>query len=135
MMPTWVAILGGVAALVGSAGIGGLLKVWLDHKRGKRHQTDSVALALVETLTARVDKLEKQQAIERDRCDDELRVVRHRIQGWKQLFYSLLHLFDMPAKQRADALNGVRSEMAALEAAEKAETGAMFGGRHVEPAE
>lgn len=134
MTQFWL-IVGAVGALIGSAGVGGMLKAWLDHKRGQRAQTDEVALALVRTLTERVDKLEAGQVIERQRCDDELRVLRHRINGWKQLFYSLLHLFDMPAKQRSTALDAVRQEMATLEHTEAAETGAMLGARHVEAAE
>lgn len=125
-LATILAIFG---ALGGTAGIAAVMKVWLDHKRGKRKQTDEVALALVDTLKERVDKLEDTIASERQRCDDELRIVRHRIQGWKQLFYSVLHVIDMPARQRKDRLEGVRMEMAALEEAEKAETGNMMGAR------
>lgn len=117
------------AALLGSAGLGGVLKTWLDHKRGKRKQTDDVALALVEKLEKRIDSLEESQESERQRCDAELRILRHRIGGWKQLFYSLLHLFDLPAAQRRNTLEAVRQEMAALEQAERTETGAMLGAR------
>lgn len=138
----WVAIASVIATLIGGAGVAGVLKVWLDHKRGKRKQTDDVSLAWAakfeqraEQAEDRIAKLEDQQAIERQRCDDELRIVRHRIQGWKQLFYSLLHLFDMPQRQRKDTLEAVRKQMAALEQAEAAETGAMLGARHQEPAE
>ena len=128
----WLTVLATLGALVGTAGLGGILKTWLDHKRGKRAQTDSVALALVEKLEGRIDKLESSLAGERQRCDDELRILRHRIGGWKQLFYSLLHLFDMPAGQRRKTLEAVRKEMAALEQAEAAETGAMLGARQKE---
>ena len=105
------------------------MKTWLDHSRGKRKQTDEVALALVAKLEERVEKLESALDEERRRCDDELRLLRHRIGGWKQLFYSLLHLFDMPERQRKETLEAVRKEMAALERAEAAETGAMLGAR------
>ncbi|GEM_PF-6071955 len=124
-----LAWIGAAIGVLGSAGLGGLVKTWLDHKRERRAQSDGVALELVKQLTERVDKLERSLAEERARCEAELRMMRHRIGGWKQLFYSLLHLFDLPARQRKDTLDSVRREMAALETAEKAETGAMLGAR------
>lgn len=133
-MSVWT-IVAVAAGLIGSAGLGGMLKTWLDHQRGKRAQSDSVALALVEKLEKRIDGLEAAQAEERTRCDDELRILRHRIGGWKQLFYSLLHLFDMPARQRKDTLETVRKQMATMEQAEAAETGAMLGARQRDAAE
>lgn len=133
-MTVWT-ILAAAGALIGSAGIGGLFKAWLDHKRGKRAQSDNVALALVGKLEKRIDALEAAQALERERCDDELRILRHRIGGWKQLFYSLLHLFDMPARQRKDTLAAVRLQMDTLEQAEATETGAMLGARQKEAGE
>lgn len=57
------------------------------------------------------------------RCEAELRLVRHRVRGSRAMIYSLLHLFDMPAEQRAAALASIRTELAAMEQAEATETG------------
>lgn len=118
-----------IASLIGAGGAGGLIKTWLDHKRGKRAQTDQVALELVERLERRVEKLERSLDEERERCESEMRMLRHRIGGWKQLFYSLLHLFDLPDRQRRETLEKIRAQMAELEKVEAAETGAMLGAR------
>lgn len=118
-----------IAGLLGSAGLGGVFAKYLDHKAGERKQTDEVALAMAQRLGERVDKLEKQQVIERERCDVELRNLRHRISGWKQLFYSLMHLLDLPEGRRREALGTIRDQMATLEQTEALETGALMGSR------
>lgn len=119
------AIVAIVAGILGSAGLGGVLKTWLDHQRGKRKQTDDVAMGLVEKLEKRIEKLEADLDLERARCDAELRVLRHRMNNQRTMIYSLLHLFDVPAGKRKDMLAGIRTELAALEQAEATEKGAV----------
>ncbi|WP_066795015.1 hypothetical protein [Sphingomonas soli] len=114
-------IVSGIMALVGTAGIGGMLKTWLDHSRGKRKQTDDVALALVNRLESRVEKLEGDLEKERARCDAELGVHRHVNKNQRTMIYALLHLFDMPAARRKVALVSIRTELAAMEMAEAQE--------------
>lgn len=123
----WVAVLTSLGALLGAAGLGGWFKTWLDHKAGKRKQTDEVALELVGKLTGRVEKLERDLVDERARCEIELRLLRHDKNRLHQLIYSLLHLFDVPARQRKVLLDSVRGELAAMEAASAAEKGAVIG--------
>lgn len=120
-MPTWLTISTLIIGAIGTAGIGGMLKTWLDHLRGKRKQTDEVALSLVQTLESRVGKLEGDLEKERARCDAELGVHRHRLVNQRTIIYSLLHLFDMPATRRKDALTNLRKEIAAMEQAEATE--------------
>lgn len=117
----WLAILGVLATLVGTAGLGGMLKTWLDHKRWKRKDTDEVALELVKRLEGRVTKLEGDLERERAACAADLAVHRHRINNQRQMIYSLLHLFEMPATRRRDALTAIRSEIAGMENAEATE--------------
>jgi hypothetical protein len=112
-----------LGAILGPAGIGFLLKTWLDHQRGKRKQSDDVAMALVEKLEARVEKLEGSLEREQERCEAMLGVHRHRINNQRTLIYSLLHLFDMPAARRKAALVIVRAELASMEQAEAVEKG------------
>jgi hypothetical protein len=59
---------------------------------------------------------------ERDRCDAELRLVKHRERRSRQMIYSLLHLFDLPATRRKETLASIRNELAAIETAEAAES-------------
>jgi hypothetical protein len=137
-------VLGCLAALVGTAGLGGILKTWLDHKRGKRAQTDSIALALVGKQGARIDALERELKTERERCEDrlqkieaeqhaerrrsdvELRHLRHRANNMRQIIYALLHLFDVPTRQRKGMLAGIREELLAIETAETIEKGSLL---------
>jgi len=135
-LPSWITIAGMVFGAIGTAGIGGMLKTWLDHLRGKRRQSDEVAMGLVERLETRVGLLEGKldsadEAIkeERARCDAELGVHRHRIRNQRQIIYSLLHLFDVPAARRKDMIAGVRADLAAMEQAEAAEIGAVRAAR------
>jgi hypothetical protein len=60
---------------------------------------------------------------ERRRCEAELRVVRHRTRNQRQIIYSLLHLFDLPATRRKELLASIRADLAALEQAEATESG------------
>jgi hypothetical protein len=129
-IPTWVTIAGMVFGAVGTAGIGGMLKTWLDHTRGTRKQSDDVAMGLVAVLETRVGTLEGKledadegMKQERARCDAELGVHRHRINNQRTIIYSLLHLFDVPAGRRKEMLANVRAELAAMEQAEAAEKG------------
>lgn len=122
-IPTWVSIFGVIFGAIGTAGIGGMLKTWLDHTRGKRKQSDEVAMALVERLEARVAVLEGSLEQERTRCDAELGVHRHRINNQRLIIYSLLHLFDVPVARRKEMLANVRAELAAMEHAEAHEKG------------
>jgi hypothetical protein len=120
---TPLTILGVLAALLGTAGLGGVLKTWLDHQRGKRKQSDDVAMALVEKLEARVEKLEGSLEREQERCEAMLGIHRHRINNQRTIIYSLLHLFDMPAARRKAALVIVRADLASMEQAEAVEKG------------
>ena len=77
---TWAAIvIGLLTTLIGGAGIGGMLKTWLDHRRAARSQTDEVALTLVGKLEGRIESVEAEQRQERARCEAQLAALRHRV--------------------------------------------------------
>jgi hypothetical protein len=59
---------------------------------------------------------------ERIRCEAELRIVRHRTKNQRQIIYSLLHLFDLPAARRKEMLASIRADLAAIEEAEATES-------------
>jgi uncharacterized membrane-anchored protein YhcB (DUF1043 family) len=48
-------------------------------------------------ITETEEKLRQELRDERAHCEKELRLVRHRERGGRQIIYSLLHLFDMPS--------------------------------------
>jgi hypothetical protein len=96
-------------------------KMSLDHLRVKRKATDDVALTLVGRLETRVLKLEGDIEHERDRCEALLGVHRHKIRNQRTIIYALLHLFDMPAARRKEALVRVRADLAVMEQAEAQE--------------
>jgi hypothetical protein len=120
-LPTWANIIIAVVGVIGTAGIGGMLKTLLDHKRGVRAQSDGVALALVEKLEARIGKLEDDLDTERKRCEAELGVHRHRLNNQKQIIYALLFVFEMPPERQPEAVKRVREDLARLEQAEATE--------------
>jgi hypothetical protein len=128
ILPTWVNIIIAVVGVIGTAGIGGMLKTLLDHKRGVRAQSDGVALALVEKLEARIGKLEDDLDTERKRCEAELGVHRHRLNNQKQIIYALLFVFEMPPERQPEAVKRVREDLARLEQAEATEKAIIAGG-------
>ena len=128
ILPVWANIIIAVIGVIGTAGIGGMLKTWLDHKRGARAQTDNVALALVEKLETRIGKLEDDLDTERKRCEAELGVHRHRLNNQKQIIYALLFVFEMPPERQAEAVKRVREDWARLEHAEATEKAIIAAG-------
>jgi len=126
----WPAIISIILTIIGSAGVGGLLKTWLDYKRGSRKQTDDVALSLVHQQNARILILEEQQVRERDKCDRELRVLRHQMANVDSAFDGFLMMVEaMPEKagEIAASIRKQRGEQRQAEAVEKA--AAMTGGQ------
>lgn len=69
------------------------------------------------------ERLRKELREERDRCNAEMRILRHRDRHRRQIIYSLLHLFDLPAARRKPLLASIRSELASIEQAEATESG------------
>lgn len=138
-VPWWVAVITACAALVGSAGIGGILKTWFDHKRGARAQTDSVALSLVETLSLRVTQLEEKAESDQASCEERLRdqkaesdrklamqdnqlmIMRHRIRNGRQIIYSMISIMELPTTKRLASLDRIRKELGSMEQAEATE--------------
>jgi hypothetical protein len=120
-LPTWANIIIAVVGVIGTAGIGGMLKTLLDHKRGVRAQSDGVALDLVKQLSERVKTLEAAREQDHAKCEAELQVHRHRINNQRTMIYSLLHLFGLPPDQQTEAVKRVREDLARLEQAEATE--------------
>jgi hypothetical protein len=121
----WVALLGILGTLFGGAGLGGILKTWLDHKRGVRKDTDEVALSLVNQLKQRVETLETASERERVLCDARLAVQRHRINNLSSNFDALLLLIEMAPEKAAEMVAKIKERRAAQEQAEAVEKAAL----------
>lgn len=125
MTASWFYIVSIMGGFVGSAGLGGMLKTWLDHKRGVRKATDEVALSLVTQLTNRIEILEAESARERVLCDAKLGIQRHRINNLSGNFDALLLLIEMAPEKAADMVAKIKERRSQQEQAEAVEKAAL----------
>lgn len=123
-----MAILTFLMTIIGSAGLGGLFKTWLDHKRGARKQTDDVALALVQQLTERITRLEDQQVRERENCDNELRAMRHKLNNIDAAFDGVMFAIEATPENAKDIVAKAREARATQRQQEAQETAALLMG-------
>lgn len=123
--PHWVAIVSGIATVLGSVGLGGMLKTWLDYRRGMRQGTDEVAMGLVDKLTKRVETLEREQAHERAVCDANLKVMRHRLNNVAATFDSLMMMIELAPDRASEIIKLVKERRAAQETMEGMERAAV----------
>lgn len=73
-------------------------------------------------ITETEERMRTELRAERARCEKELRIVRHRERGSRQIIYSLLHLVNMPPGERREgALESVRATLTELERVEAIE--------------
>jgi hypothetical protein len=82
-------------------------------------------------ITQTEEKLRQELRDERMHCERELRLVRHRERGGRQIIYSLLHLFNMPSgEKREGALEVIHATLSEMERVEAMEAGlgAAMGG-------
>jgi len=86
-IPAWAPMCG---AALGGGGLGAGLRPILDYWKGRRRQTDEVAMGLVEKLQARIERLEESSAAERQLCDAKLSVLRHELKNVQGNFDALL---------------------------------------------
>lgn len=99
--PAWAPLFG---AAVGGGGIGAGFRPILDYWRSRRHQTDEVAMGLVEKLQARIDRLEEAQVAERQLCDAKLSVLRHELRNVQGNFDALLLAIEVAPEKAAEVV-------------------------------
>lgn len=104
--PAWGPLFG--AALSGG-GIGAGMRPVLDYWKGRRRQTDEVAMGLVEKLQARIDRLEQSQAAERQLCDAKLSVLRHELRNVQGNFDALLLAIEVAPEKAAEVVARVKA--------------------------
>jgi hypothetical protein len=105
--PAWAPLWG---AALGGGGIGAGLRPVLGYWKGRRRQTDKMAMELVETLQARIERLEEAQAAERQLCDAKLSVLRHELRNVQGNFDALLLAIEVAPEKAAEVVAKVKAQ-------------------------
>ncbi|WP_420137719.1 hypothetical protein [Sphingomonas sp.] len=106
---TWAALFG---AAIGGGGIGAGLRPVLDYWKGRRQQTDEVAMGLVEKLQARIERLEESSLAERALCDAKLSSLRHELKNVQGNFAALLLAIEVAPERAAEVVAKVNARYA-----------------------
>lgn len=115
----WFGYVALIVAALGSIGLGGMLKTWLDHKYKSRKATDDMATAIVDHMTRRLSSVERHGRI----CEANLGVLRHRLNNLSGCFDATLLLIEMAPEKSADLVQKIkelRQTQMLAEAAERA---------------
>lgn len=108
-----------VAVLLGSGGIGYLLKVVLGHRRSVRKQTDDMASNVVGVYAGRLAFVERHAVI----CDAELAHSRHKVNNLGGTFDSMLMMLEVSPEKMPEIIARTKEKRARdieMEAAERA---------------
>jgi hypothetical protein len=109
-MPAWAPLFG---AALGGGGLGAGMRPILDYWKGRRAQTDEVAMSLVEKLQTRIERLEEAQLAERQLCDAKLSVLRHELKNVQGNFDALLLAIEVAPEKAAEVVAKIKSRRAA----------------------
>jgi len=109
-MPAWAPLFG---AALGGGGLGAGLRPVLDYWKGRRAQTDAVAMGLVEKLQTRIERLEEAQVAERQLCDAKLSVLRHELKNVQGNFDALLLAIEVAPEKAAEVVAKIKRRRAA----------------------
>lgn len=105
-LPAWAPLCG---AALGGGGVGAGMRPILDYWKSRRHQTDEVAMGLVEKLQTRIERLEEAQAAERQLCDAKLSVLRHELRNVQGNFDALLLAIEVAPEKAAEVVAKVKA--------------------------
>jgi hypothetical protein len=89
-----------IVSLLGTLGVGGLLKTWLDYLRGKRKQTDDMADRVVTLTMGRLKAVERHAII----CEANLSYTRHKANNLASTIDSMLMLFEVAPERQKEIL-------------------------------
>ncbi len=104
--PAWAPLCG---AALGGGGIGAGLRPILGYWKGRRRQTDAVAMELVERLQSRIGRLEESQAAERELCDAKLSALRHELRNVQGNFDALLLAIEVAPEKAAEVVAKIKA--------------------------
>ena len=130
-MGTAVWVVSVVIALIGTAGIGGMFKTWLDHTRGVRATEDASALSLIEAqrlalehANERIDRLERASTRKDELHELRMAQLRHRLNNMRMVFEVAIRLMKTSSSDRmpeiVEMIEQMRAKHEAEEAAENA---------------
>ncbi len=103
---TWGPVCG---AAIGGGGVGAGFRPILDYWKGRRKQTDDVAMHLVEKLQGRIERLEESSAAERALCEAKLDVVRHELENVQGNFDALLLAIEIAPEKAAEVVAKIKA--------------------------
>ena len=126
-----LAYLPSIVALLGALGLGGILKSWLDYRKGVRDSDGRAALALIEQqrisldrANTRIDRLEKQLARKDELHELRLSQLRHRLNNMRMIFEVTIRLMKTSSSDRmpeiVEMIEDMRTSHEREEAAETA---------------
>lgn len=105
-VPAWLSF-GGAA--IGGGGIGAGLRPLLEYRKNRRRQTDEVAMALVERLQTRVERLEESSAAERVWYEARLTTLRHELKNVQGNFDALLLAIEIAPEKAAEVVAKIKA--------------------------
>jgi len=96
-------------AALGGGGLGAGVRPVLDYWKGRRRQTDEVAMGLVEKLQTRIERLETSSEAERELCDAKLALLRHELYNVQGNFDALLLAIEVAPEKAAEVVAKVKT--------------------------
>lgn len=115
----WVGYVALLLGALGSIGLGGMFKSWLDHKYKSRKQSDDMATAIVTMMNQRMTAVERHGRL----CEANLAFLRHRQNNMSGNFDALLLLIELAPEKAGEfivRIKEMRRDQAVAEAAERA---------------
>jgi hypothetical protein len=103
---TWIGYASLIVAALGSIGLGGMLKTWLDYRFRGRKQSDDMATAIVASTTDRLRMAERHGRI----CEANLAYIRHRHNNLSGSYDSLLLFLEVAPEKLAEFLPRIREK-------------------------
>ncbi len=127
-MPGWLGIVSVIATILGSIGVGGMLKTWLDYRRSSKVSDDSAAMALIDQqrvaldrANGRIDRLERQAARKDELHELRMAQLRHRLGNMRMIFEVAIHLMKTSSSDRMPEIIEMIEQMRAKHEREEAE--------------
>jgi hypothetical protein len=134
VLPHWFGTISLIATVLGSIGVGSMMKTWLDYRRGMRTADDTSAMALIEQqrialdrANARIDRLERSAARKDELHELRMGQLRHRLNNMRMIFEVAIHLMKTSSSERMPEIVTMIEQMRAKhEHEEAAETAAIM---------
>lgn len=111
-----------IVSVLGSLGLGGLIKAWLDYRRGARKQTDDMANQVVNVAMGRLKAVERHGII----CEANLAYQRHKAANLASTIDSLLMMLEVAPERQLEIILKLKEKRALDERSEAIERAAIL---------